>query len=72
MSEVGPTEYLLVMQEALSSFYDEISNFNTHQGPDPAPGSLAVSEQATFPSPKSLVSARSIGVRGTGFEGQAP
>ncbi len=59
MSELGP-EYLRAMREALSSFYDEIRNFHTDQGPNPTPGSLAVNEQDAFPRPESLVTARSI------------
>ena len=59
MSELGP-EYLATMRKALSHFYDEIRNFHTDQGLDPAPGSPAVTEQAASPRPESLVTARSI------------
>ena len=59
MSALKP-QYLPAMREALSGFYDEIRNFHTGQGLDPAPGSPAVSEQAAFPRPESLVTAWSI------------
>ena len=59
MSELG-SEYLATMRGALSRFYDEIRDFHTDHGLNPVPGSPAVTEQATFPRPESLVTARSI------------
>ena len=59
MSKLGP-DYLRVMREALSRFYDEIRNFHADHGNDLAPGSPALNEKATSPHPESLITAWSM------------
>ena len=59
MSKLGP-DYLRVMREALSRFYDEIRNFHADHGNDLAPDSPAVNEKDESPHPASLIVAWSM------------
>ena len=59
MSKPEP-DYLRVMREALSRFYNEIRSFHADHGNDLAPGSPALNEKAASPHPESLVTAWSI------------
>ena len=53
-------DYLATMRGAVSTFCTEIVNFIQTQGAEPAPASQAETEQAVFPRPESVVTARSF------------
>jgi hypothetical protein len=50
-------DYFVILRQALSTFCAEVLNFDRDQGSEPAPGSMAATEQAAFASPETLVTA---------------
>ena len=58
MKSLAP-DYLATMRDALTVFGNEIRNYLSDQGIEPAKSSLAATEQTAFDRPESLVTARS-------------
>lgn len=59
--EMSGTEFVLTLRTALARLHNEAAAFLQGQGGDPAAGSQAAAERATFPRPESLYTVAAVG-----------